>query len=173
MPINFLWEDVTQCGFNLFVSNLDFSANYDLNIGDQITISSSDINETRYKHGSTATWMFNTSVELRIRVVFVRFNLRDPVDFIDIGDGPLVDEEGVRFKDNQSKSFSMLASFSGNERPANVTSLCNAAWVRLRAGKLFSKLMSKFTIQVLVIHESGKIFLTLSYLNLNEILNSS
>ena len=68
----------------------------------------------------------------RIRIFFLNFDFESGYTFIDIGDGTNVDRKKVRFRD--TSTYTRLASFSGSDLPSMVTSVGNAAWIKLRGG---------------------------------------
>ena len=65
------------------------------------------------------TWTFNTTEHLRVQVSFQEFECRDSKCYIEIGDGSSIGTE------------SRLARFGGRILPSNVTSISNAAWIKL------------------------------------------
>ena len=67
------------------------------------------------------TLYFNTSVALRIKVTFRKFDFGGSEDYFEFGDG-LFRTEDTR-----------LVNFSGSTLPSNVTSVSNAAWILIKS----------------------------------------
>ena len=88
---------------------------------------------------SSKHWSFNTSETLRVRVTFENFIFTDPQDYIEIGDG-LIIEDGTR-----------LTHFSGTDFPSNVTTVTNAAWITIH-----SKCNNTFKIGITAVNNSGR-----------------
>ena len=69
------------------------------------------------------TWprlTYNTSQHLRISVTFQEFEFADPNEYVEIGDGTVIQED------------TRLAHLTGTYLPSDVTSISNAMWIRLR-----------------------------------------
>ena len=72
----------------------------------------------RLKCCSWHLWVFNTSADLKIKIIFEEFNF-ERSEFLVMGDGPI----------SGSTTF---ANFSQKDHPDNATSRSNATWMLLQ-----------------------------------------
>ena len=90
--------------------------------GTSINILKEDLITAYQANNYLPVWTFNTSTDHRIRLTFHKFGFywNDyNYDLLDIGDGLDI------------QSFTRLATFGGRDLPSNVTSVSNAAWVKV------------------------------------------
>ena len=88
------------------------------------------------------TLYFNTSVALRIKITFQKFNFGESGDYLEFGNG-LVRTEDTR-----------LVHFSGSTLPSNVTSVSNAAWILIKSS--CARVFLKLKITLSAVGVSGK-----------------
>ena len=109
------------------------TGNYCLDVNESMVISNSDLYSTSQGYNDVI-WTFNTSLGHRINFTFTNFGLywsTNYYSFLEIGDGLDPGES------------SRLAHFRGLDLPSNVTSVSNAAWMKVNDPRLGS-----FPIQV-------------------------
>ena len=65
-------------------------------------------------------WTFTTHNESRIVLEFLKFDLENSTEFLEIGDGP------------DHRRDTIMTIFSGHGLPSNVTSVSSSAWIKFR-----------------------------------------
>ena len=88
-----------------------------------LSVSSVDFANTLPCTSKCITWpqlTYSTSQHLRISVTFQVFNFEDPNEYVQIGDGNIIQEE------------TRLAHMTGTYPPSDISSISNAMWIRIR-----------------------------------------
>ena len=108
-----------------------FAGHYFIDHESQLTITKDDINTTYGVGDNSPDWTFNSSKGFRINFEFQRFSFYWSSSYysaLEIGDGLTRGTE------------TRLAHFRGLDKPNDVTSISNAAWMRVYAPYLFPNL---------------------------------
>ena len=87
-----------------------------------VTVDKSDVYEAYRSENFLPTWTFNTSLGYRLQFQFEKFSFYWSSNYfsaLEIGDGLDV------------KVSTRLAHFRGQDMQSNVTSVCNAAWMKI------------------------------------------
>ena len=85
----------------------------------------------------------NTSNELRVKINFQEFRFSKFGEYLEIGDGLIMDND------------TRLVRFSGSDLPTHVTSVSSGAWINVKAVCGDQSPTLKFTVTA--VHVSGKI----------------
>ena len=89
-----------------------------------VNLSSNDLVTTLPCAGKCETlpsWTFSTTSDLKIRITFSQFRFVDDNWYLEIGDGKDI------------RKATKLAHFTGYDLPDDVTSVTNAAWIKVHA----------------------------------------
>ncbi|XP_041485416.1 uncharacterized protein LOC121431779 [Lytechinus variegatus] len=89
-------------------------------------------------------WIFNTTIGRRINVSIKEFDFERGHVFITIGDGTEIDGGNANF--DSTSTYTQVARFSGSDPPSLVTSVSNAAWIRITARRFYLKMDFNITI---------------------------
>ncbi|XP_041485428.1 uncharacterized protein LOC121431790 [Lytechinus variegatus] len=89
-------------------------------------------------------WIFNTTIGRRINVSIKEFDFERGHVLITIGDGTERDGYNANFED--TSTYTQVARFSGSDPPSFVTSVSNAAWIRIRARRVYWKMDFNITV---------------------------
>ena len=106
-----------------------FAGHYTIMNGTSFNILKEDLISAYQANNYLPVWTFNTSRDNRIRLTFHEFGFywnNYNYDLLDIGDGLIYSETSTR-----------LATFGGRDLPSNVTSVSNAAWVKVNEPYIF------------------------------------
>ena len=107
-------------------------------------VSTVDFANTLPCTASCITWprlTCNTSQHLRISVTFQVFNFEDPNEYVEIGDGNVIQE------------YTRLADLTGTYPPSDVTSVSNAMWIRIRVP--CGNQIPDIRMTITAVHKSG------------------
>ena len=97
---------------------------YFVNESVPVNLSSNDLVTTLPCAGNCETmpsWTFSTAPDLKIRITFSQFRFVDGNGYWEIGDGKIIGKA------------TKLAHFMGYDLPNDVTSVTNAAWIKVHA----------------------------------------
>ena len=109
-----------------------------------VNLSSNDLFTTLPCAGNCETlpsWTFSTVSDLKIRITFSQFRFVDGNGYLEIGDGKVI------------RKASRLAHFTGSNLPDYVTSVTNAAWIKVHAACGINS--ATFSMSVTAVRDEG------------------